>query len=179
MKKTITESQLYSIIKESVAKTLNEISTELMGAAAMKANSIARNGKNISEPERVRRQRQAAKLYQGARDNFNQEHSHEGSFGTKAVMGSAMGYDGEDELKTVHYGDGGAAAFERYYDPYSKEAKYANPGRTNGSLTADGNTYYDHASRQDLRRTDKAEKDYNDLYQKAKQYGRQLDAEDL
>lgn len=177
MKKTITESQLYSIIKESVAKTLNEISTELMGAAAMKANHIARNGKNMSDAERARRQSQATKLYRGARDNFNQEHSHEG-FGTKAVMGSAMGYDGEDELKTVHYGDGDTAGYERYYNPYSKEAKYVSP-RTDGSLTAGGDTYYDHATRQDLRRTDKAEKDYNDLYQKAKQYGRQLDAEDL
>lgn len=177
MKKTITESQLYSIIKESVAKTLNEISTELMGAAAMKANRIARSGKNISEPERVRRQRQAAKLYQGARDNFYQEHSPD-DFHAHAEMGSAMGYDGQDELSTYYSRDGGNTTFARYYNPGSKKSKYWM-GSLNGSSDTDSDAYYDHADRQHLRRTDKAEKDYNDLYQKAKQYGRQLDAEDL
>lgn len=177
MKKTITESQLYSIIKESVAKTLNEISTELMGAAAMKADRIARNGKNISEPERERRRRQAGKLYRGARDNFYQEHSPE-DFSAQAEMGSAVGLDGADRLSTYYSRDGGNTTFARHYNPGSEESKYWM-GAPNGSSYTNSDQYYSHADRQNLRRTDKAEKDYKDLYQKSKQYGRQLDAEDL
>lgn len=169
---------MYSIIKESVAKTLNEISTELMGAAAMKASRIAQKGKNMSDAERARRQRQAAKLYQGARDNFNQEHSPEG-FNTQAAMGSALGYGGDDELKTSYYGNGGTTAFSRYYNPYSKESKYCKTTTTDGTSDTGSDAYYNHADRQNLRRTDKAEKDHNDLYQKSKQYGRQLDTEGL
>lgn len=93
-------------------------------------------------------------------------------------MDSALCFGGGDELKTSYYGNGDTTTFSRYYNPNSKESKYWMSA-PNDRSDADADTYYSHANRQNLRRTDKAQKDYNDLHQKSKQYGTQLDAEDL
>lgn len=185
MKKTITESQLRHIIKESIKKVLNELSPELTGAAAMKANRMA-NDDRLSPYERIRKQRQAASFYSGARDRFRDEHSHEQyddpsiqNFYADGSMPSIFGNDpSQDRLSTSYTAKGLA---------HTKRTGYGSDGATrtdyemsDGGYSADldPEKFYGSMTNQNLRRADRAEKDFSNLRKKADAYKKQLDTDE-
>lgn len=182
MKKTITESQLRHIIKESIKKVLNELSPELTGAAAIKANRMANDGR-LSPYERARRQRQANSLYSGARDRFRDEHSHEQydnpsiqNFYADGDMPSIFGQGSDqDRLSTSYTADGLA---------HTKRTRYGSDGATrtdfemsDGGYSGDlsPETFYSSMTNQNLRRANRTEKDFSNLRKKAQAYNKQLD----
>lgn len=181
MKKTITESQLYSIIKESVAKTLNEISTELMGAAAIKANRMANDGR-LSSYERKRKQRQTDSLYSGARDRFRDEHSHEQyddpsiqNFYADGDMPSIFGKDSDQDRLSTSYTAKGAAHTKRTFGTDGASRTDYEVSNGGNSADLDPEKFYGSMTNQNLRRADRAEKDFSNLKKKAQDYNRQLD----
>lgn len=182
MKKTITESQLRHIIKESIKKVLNELSPELMGAAAIKANHMAKDDR-LSPYERARKERQADSLYMGAKDSFRDEHNHRQyddpsiqNFYAGGDMPSIFGNSSDqDRLSTSYTSDGLA---------HTKRTRYGSDGATktnyelsDGGYSADLNPerFYRSMTNQNLRRADRAEKDFSNLRKKAQAYNKQLD----
>ena len=180
MRKTITESQLRHIVKESVERVLNEISTERMGAAAMKAAYLADHGKDLSDIERLRRQRQADNLYKGARDRFEQEHSSpENRFRSFGHINTALGDDRDFDGLETRIGVPDKDEYAHHYNPKSREVSYSHykrddKGRYEGHDSGI-DQYATGASNGNLRKTGKAEKDFKDLYRKSRQYKKQLE----
>lgn len=182
MKKTITESQLRHIIKESIKKVLNELSPELTGAAAMKANRMA-NDDRLSPYEKARKQRQADNLYSGARDRFRDEHSYEQyddpftqNFYADGDMPSIFGKDSDQDRFSASYTAKGLANTKRTsYGPdgAAKTRFDQSDGSYSGDL--DPEQFYGSMSNQNLRRADRAEKDFSNLRKKAQAYNKQLD----
>ena len=183
MKKVITESQLRRIVKESVRRVMNEISTELAGAAAIKANRMANDGR-LSPYERTRKLRQADSLYSGAKDRFRDEHSYEQdgdpsiqNFRTDGDMPSIFGYVLDKDKINLTYPHKGLE--------YSKRIRYNSKGaiakdfdKSDGGCSEylNNGTFYDSMSNRNLKRADKAEKDFDGLRKKAQDYNRQLNA---
>ena len=182
MKKTITESQLRHIIKESIKKVLNELSPELTGAAAIKASRMA-NDDRLSPYERARKQRQADSLYSGAKDRFRDEHGRE-QYDDPSIQNLYVGGDmpsifgkssDQDRLSTSYTAKGLA---------HTKRTRYGSDGATktnyevsDGGYSADLDPegFYRPMTNQNLRRADRAEKDFSNLRKKAQAYNKQLD----
>lgn len=173
-KTQLTESQLYSIIRESVRKTLNEISTELAGAAAIKASHLVKNG-DLSDEEKEKKERQAQSLYRGARDRFDDEHKHPG-FYTTAEMPSVYGQSKKSDYLSMGYESpqGGSnyktISFDGDGDKYSRV-----DGQYNGVQDFDKRKFYKNANNQTLRRLDRTTKDYTDLRNKSDKYRQSLE----
>lgn len=179
MKKVITESQLRQIVKESVRRVMNEISAELAGAAAIKASHIADSDNAISRPERARRRQQAYNLYNGAKRRFDSEHSYDW-FTTNAEMPSAIGGSIDDDQLVTSYDAGDQAEMTRKYNPTNLTPDYSKIYRDTpyAEYSANSDSYYGSANRKNLRRMDKVEKDYDDLYQKSRNYKNKLNNND-